>query len=143
MRARYGFDDTIFVQYWKWISGIVLRGDFGFSLEWRRPVDDLLWNRLGLTFVLSLLTLLFIWALALPIGIYSAVRKNTAGDYIATFIGVIGLAIPELPVRAGADVHRLPLLRDRHRRALLAGIRECAVELGQARRLRRPHWSSR
>lgn len=94
LRARYGLDDTLPVQYWKWISNIIFEGDFGFSLEWRRPVADLLWNRLGLTFVLALVTLLFIWALSLPIGIYTAVRKNTVGDYIATFFGVIGLALP-------------------------------------------------
>lgn len=94
MRARYGLDDPLHVQYWKWISNIVLYGDFGYSLEWRRPVSDLLWNRLGLTFVLALITLLFIWAISLPIGIYTAVHKNTVGDYFATFIGVLGLAIP-------------------------------------------------
>ena len=94
MRARYGLDDPIHLQYWKWISNIIFAGDFGYSLEWRRPVSDLLWNRLGLTFVLALITLLFIWAISLPIGIYTAVRKNTVGDYIATFIGVLGLAIP-------------------------------------------------
>lgn len=94
MRARYGLDDPIHVQYWKWISNIIFVGDFGYSLEWRRPVSDLLWNRLGLTFVLALITLLFIWAISLPIGIYTAVRKNTVGDYIATFLGVLGLAIP-------------------------------------------------
>ena len=120
LRARYGLDDSLWVQYWKWISNIVLRGDFGFSLEWRRPVADLLWNRLGLTFVLALATLIFIWALSIPIGIYSAVRKNTAGDYFASFVGVIGLADPELPVGAGADVHRVPLLR---RRASAASTR--------------------
>lgn len=94
LRARYGLDDPLPVQYWKWISNIVFAGDFGFSLQWRRPVADLLWNRLGLTFVLALVTLLFIWAISLPIGIYTAVRKNTMGDYFATFIGVLGLAIP-------------------------------------------------
>jgi peptide/nickel transport system permease protein len=94
MRARYGLDDPIWVQYWKWISAIIFAGDFGYSLEWRRPVADLLWNRLGLTFVLALVTLLFIWAISLPIGIYAAVRKNSVGDYLATFIGVLGLAIP-------------------------------------------------
>ncbi|MBY5541673.1 ABC transporter permease [Rhizobium leguminosarum] len=94
MRERYGLDDSIYVQYWKWISGILLRGDFGYSLEWRRPVSELLWNRLGLTFVLALVTLLFIWAISLPIGIYTAVRRNTVGDYLATFLGVLGLAIP-------------------------------------------------
>ena len=94
LRARYGLDDPVHVQYWKWISNIIFAGDFGYSLEWRRPVADLLWNRLGLTFVLALITLLFIWAISLPIGIYSAVRKNSIGDYLATFVGVLGLAIP-------------------------------------------------
>jgi len=94
LRARYGLDDPLYVQYWKWISNIVFAGDFGFSLEWRRPVADLLWNRLGLTFLLALVTLLFIWAISLPIGIYTAVRRHTFGDYFATFLGVIGLAIP-------------------------------------------------
>ncbi|MBO9591065.1 ABC transporter permease [Devosia sp.] len=94
IRSRYGLDDPFWVQYWKWISNIIFAGDFGYSLEWRRPVADLLWNRLGLTFVLALITLLFIWAISLPIGIYTAVRKNTIGDYLATFVGVLGLAIP-------------------------------------------------
>ncbi|HEY9347417.1 MAG TPA: ABC transporter permease [Inquilinus sp.] len=94
MRARYGLDDPVYVQYWKWISNIILHGDFGYSLEWRRPVADLLWNRLGLTFVLAFITLLFIWAVSFPIGVYTAVRRRTVGDYLATFVGVIGLAIP-------------------------------------------------
>lgn len=94
LRARYGLDAPLYVQYFKWIGNILLHGDFGYSLEWRRPVADLLWNRLGLTFLLALATLVFVWALALPIGIYTAVRRRTAGDYAATFLGVIGLAIP-------------------------------------------------
>ncbi len=94
MRARYGLDDPGYVQYWKWISNIVLHGDFGYSLEWRRPVADLLWNRVGLTFLLAFASLLFIWTVSFPIGVYTAVYRQTAGDYLATFAGVIGLAIP-------------------------------------------------
>src|SRR5690606_22431853 len=94
LRERYGLGEPIYVQYWKWISGIVLRGDFGHSFEWNRPVSTLIWDRLGLTFVLSLSTLLFIWAVAFPTGIYSAVRKYSVGDYVATFFGFVGLAIP-------------------------------------------------
>jgi peptide/nickel transport system permease protein len=94
LRARYGLDDPGYIQYWKWITNIVLHGDFGYSLEWRRPVADLLWNRVGLTFALALSSLLFIWMMAFPIGVYTAVYRRTAGDYIATFLGVIGLAIP-------------------------------------------------
>ncbi|MEV8467581.1 ABC transporter permease [Fluviibacterium sp. DFM31] len=94
LRERYGLGQPFFVQYWKWISGIVLHGDFGLSFEKNLPVGDLIWDRLGWTFAISLLTLLFIWAVALPIGIYSAVRKYSFGDYAATFFGFIGLAVP-------------------------------------------------
>lgn len=94
LRARYGLDDPAYIQYWKWISNIVLHGDFGYSLEWRRPVADLLWNRVGLTFALALASLLFIWLVSFPIGVYAAVHRQTTGDYVATFMGVIGLAVP-------------------------------------------------
>ena len=94
LRVRYGLDDPIYVQYWKWISGIITRGDFGDSFEWNRPVSDLIWERLGLTMVISLFTLAFVWVVSIPIGIYSAVKKYTLGDYLVTVIGFIGLAIP-------------------------------------------------
>ncbi len=94
LREKYGLDQPLVVQYYKWVSNILLHGDFGDSFELKRPVADLIWERLGLTFVFSFVTLIFIWAVALPIGIYSAVKKYSAGDYIATFVGFIGLAIP-------------------------------------------------
>lgn len=94
MREVYGFDDPVWVQYWKWISGILFRGDFGYSFEWSQPVSDLIWDRMGSTLAISVLSLLFVWAVALPIGIYSAVRRHSAGDYIFTFLGFIGLAVP-------------------------------------------------
>ena len=94
LRQRYGFDQPMVVQYWKWITNIVLHGDFGQSFEWNRPVSDLIWERLGLTLVVSFATLIFVWVLAFPIGIYSAVRQYSWGDYIATFFGFIGLAVP-------------------------------------------------
>ena len=94
MAERYGLNDPLYVQYWKWITGILLRGDFGQSFEYNRPVSTLLWDRLGLTFLLSFCTLIFVWAVSFPIGIYSAVRKYSVGDYVATLIGFIGLATP-------------------------------------------------
>ena len=94
MKSRYGLDQPKIVQYWKWISGIVLRGDFGESFEWNLPVTQMIWGRVGLTFALSFITLIFIWAIAFPVGIYSAVRKYSIGDYCFTFFGFIGLAIP-------------------------------------------------
>jgi peptide/nickel transport system permease protein len=94
MKARYGLDQPFIVQYWKWISGILFRGDFGESFEWNRPVTQMIWGRLGLTFTLSFITLIFIWLVAFPVGIYSAVKKYSPGDYAFTFLGFIGLAIP-------------------------------------------------
>lgn len=93
LRDAYGLGQPIYVQYFKWMSG-VLRGDFGFSLEWGMPVKDLIWGRLGLTVLLSLSSLLFVWTLAIPIGIYSATHQYSAMDYLATFLGFLGLAIP-------------------------------------------------
>jgi len=72
----------------------MLQGDFGVSFEWQQPVSGLIWERMGLTLVLSFATLIFTWGLALPIGIYSAVRKYSVGDYVITTLGFIGLATP-------------------------------------------------
>src|SRR5579875_3284085 len=93
MRTRFGLDQPWIVQYWYWISGI-LRGDFGYSFKWQQPVSALIGERIGLTIVLSLATLLFTWAIALPIGVYSAVRRYSIGDYVFTILGFLGLAVP-------------------------------------------------
>jgi peptide/nickel transport system permease protein len=93
-REIYGFGDPVLVQYWKWISGILFRGDFGHSFEWNRPVIDLIMERMGSTLMISVAALLFVWAVSLPIGIYSAVRRHSFGDHVFTFLGFIGLAVP-------------------------------------------------
>ena len=94
LRARFGLDQPMLVQYFKWITGIVLRGDFGLSFEWQQPVGDLIWERMALTLLLTLSTLLLTWGLALPIGVYSAVKKYSVGDYLFTFFSFLGLAVP-------------------------------------------------
>ncbi len=94
LRARFGLDQPMIVQYWKWISGILLRGDFGLSFEWQQPVSELIWERMALTLVLTFSTLLATWAIALPVGVFSAVRKYSIGDYFVTFLSFLGLAIP-------------------------------------------------
>jgi peptide/nickel transport system permease protein len=93
-REIYGLDDPAIVQYWRWISGIIFRWDFGYSFEWKRPVWDLIWERMGSTLSVSVLALLFVWAVSLPIGIYSAMRRHSVGDYAFTFVGFLGLAVP-------------------------------------------------
>ena len=93
LRHRYGLDQSLPVQYVRWISSVA-QGDFGFSFKWQQPVSSLIGERMGLTLILSFATLLFTWAIALPIGVYSAVRRYTLGDYIVTMAGFIGLAVP-------------------------------------------------
>ena len=79
LRHQYGLDRPAFVRYWMWASKFI-RGDFGYSLAWHKPVRELLWARFGMTALLSVLSLLFTWALAFPIGIYSAVYKYSFAD---------------------------------------------------------------
>lgn len=95
MNQRFGLDQPIYVQYFMWISNIITKGDFGQSFAWNSPVDQLLWSRMGLTVILSVSTLLFTWFIAFPIGIYSAVRQYSIGDYVASFFGFLGLAVPD------------------------------------------------
>src|SRR5882672_7623601 len=93
LRQEYGLDKPIWVQYMRWM-GMVMRGKFGMALEWGRPVSEVIGDRLWLTMAVSGAAILLTWVVALPIGIYSAVRQYSVGDYIATFIGFIGLAVP-------------------------------------------------
>lgn len=93
-REIYGFDDPFIVQYAKWMWGIISRWDFGYSFEWNRPVWSLIAERLAPTLSVSLLALVFVWVVSLPIGIYSAMRRHSVGDYFFTFLGFLGLAIP-------------------------------------------------
>lgn len=101
LRTVYGLDKPITEQYIRWISDIVLRGDFGDSFRWNLPVSTLIGERLLLTIALSLSTLLFIWIVAIPIGIISAVKQYSIWDYGFTFIGFIGLAIPNFLLALG------------------------------------------
>jgi peptide/nickel transport system permease protein len=94
LRQHYGLGDPFLIQYWKWISGIFARGDFGQSFEWKRPVTELIWGRLGNSILLEGLAVLVMWLIALPIGVYAAVRKYSLGDYLATVFGFLGLAVP-------------------------------------------------
>lgn len=94
LKNRYGLDQPIYVQYWKWISNIVLHLDFGQSFEYNKPVSSLFAERLPLTLALGACTLLLSWIIALPAGIYSAVRKYSILDYLITTLCLLGVAIP-------------------------------------------------
>jgi peptide/nickel transport system permease protein len=93
LRREYGLDRPLYIQYLRWMR-LVVQGRFGMSLEWGRPVSEVIGDRLWLTMVVSVAAIILTWVLALPIGIYSAVRQYSIGDYLATLIGFIGLAVP-------------------------------------------------
>lgn len=94
LRRQYGLDQPLLVRYFTWVSGFP-RGDFGYSLEWKRPVADLIFDRLMLTLLLSLISLLIMWIIAVPIGIYSATHQYSWGDNILSFLGFLGLSVPD------------------------------------------------
>lgn len=94
LRHQYGLDQPKYVRYLKWIAGFP-RGDFGYSFEWKRPVRELIAGRLGLTVLLSGLSLVIMWVIAVPVGIYSATHKYSAADHALTFLGFLGLSVPD------------------------------------------------
>ena len=93
LREKYGLDQPLWRQYLMWAGGL-LQGDLGYSFEYQLPVSELIGDRLLLTFVISVVTILFTYAVAFPIGIYTAVRQYSIGDYTLSFIGFLGLATP-------------------------------------------------
>jgi peptide/nickel transport system permease protein len=94
LERQYGLDQPIVVQYFDWLGGLLV-GDWGYSFEYNRPVAELIWERVGWSFVISILSLLFVWLVAFPLGIFSAMRQHSWGDYITAFFGFIGLSTPD------------------------------------------------
>ena len=94
LRTEYGLYEPVYVQYMKWANKMV-RGDFGMSFHHTRPIAEVVSDKILMTVILALATVLFTWAVAIPIGIYSAVRQRSMADYTFTFLGFIGLAVPD------------------------------------------------
>jgi peptide/nickel transport system permease protein len=93
LRAQYGFDKPPVLRYFYWVAGLV-QGDYGYSFEYQLPVNEVVGDRLWLTVLVSFVTIIFTWLIAFPIGIYSATHQYSWGDYGLTFMGLIGIAIP-------------------------------------------------
>lgn len=93
LRTRYGLDDPTYVRYFRWM-GKILQGDLGRSLEWNQPVTKLIADRLPWSLTISVVSLLLAYAIAIPIGLYSATNQYSLPDYFFTLIGFIGLAVP-------------------------------------------------
>jgi peptide/nickel transport system permease protein len=94
LERRYGLNQPMYVQYFRWISNIILHGDWGQSMEWHKPVKELIWERIGLTMVLSAASLAFSWLIAIPVGVYSATHQYSLPDYVFTTLSFIGRGLP-------------------------------------------------
>ena len=93
LRQEYGFDKPLWQRYLVWVTNFV-QGDFGYSFEYQKPVSEVVGDKLLLTMLVSFATILITWAIAFPIGIYSATHQYSWGDYGLTFVGLLGLATP-------------------------------------------------
>jgi peptide/nickel transport system permease protein len=93
LRQRYGLDQPEYIRFWKWGTSFI-RGDFGQSFAYNLEVKDMIWSRIGLTLLFSGLSLIFSWAIAIVVGVYSATHRNTIPDYIITVFQFIGLSVP-------------------------------------------------
>jgi len=93
-RERYGLEDPIYIQYAKWMRAIILHGDFGQSMQLSVPVEHLIKREIGYTVLVGLASILFVWVVAIPIGVFSATHQYSLLDYVFTFIGFLGLATP-------------------------------------------------
>ncbi len=93
LRQEYGLDEPFMVQYLGWIKDFIV-GDFGYSFEYDLPVSEVVGDRMMLTIIVSIVTILFTWIVAFPIGIYSATHQYSWGDYGMTFLGFLGVATP-------------------------------------------------
>jgi len=93
IKRRFSLDQPMYMQYLHWAWNFI-HGDFGHSFEWNKPVSELIGERLSLTVLISVATLIFTWVVSIPIGIYSAVRQYSWVDHFLTFVGFIGLATP-------------------------------------------------
>ncbi len=94
LKMEFGLDKPPLVRYFNWVSGIVTKGNWGYSMQWTKPVSEILKERVPMTITLSIFSLILSWVIAIPIGIYSATHQYSFFDYIATFLGFIGVATP-------------------------------------------------
>jgi len=94
LTKMYGFDQPSYIRYAKWMNGILTQGNFGWSFQWSKPVNDVLADKIGYTLIISISALILSWLIAIPIGIYSATHPYSLVDYIATILAFIWVATP-------------------------------------------------
>jgi peptide/nickel transport system permease protein len=94
LKREFGLDQPPVLRYFRWVKGIVTKGYWGRSMQWNKPVHEILNERVPMTIMLSVFSLVISWAIALPLGVISATKQYSVVDYIITFIGFVGIATP-------------------------------------------------
>lgn len=95
VRVQLGLDRPLYVQYARWVQGILTRGDFGYSFATSRPVVSMIWERLGWTVAVAGATFAFSWAVAVPLGVFTALRRNSATEFMVQAVTYLGHAVPD------------------------------------------------
>ena len=93
LRARYNLNDPMHIQYFKWMGGFLV-GNMGYSVMLGQSVNNLIWERLGFTLLITFSATILTWLVAFPVGVYSALRQYSLLDYAATFTAFVGMATP-------------------------------------------------
>lgn len=94
LMKQYGLDKPVHMRYFHWVGKIVTKFDFGYSYTWQKPVSEVIMGRMGYTFSLALFSAIFTWAVAIPVGVFVAVRQYSIADYFVTFMTFVGMAVP-------------------------------------------------
>ncbi len=94
LMKQYGLDKSVYQRYFIWIGKIITKFDFGYSYTFEKPVAQVIMERMGYTFAIALASAIFTWVVAIPIGIFAAVKQYSIADYIITFVTFVGLAVP-------------------------------------------------
>ena len=133
LREQYGLNLPLHLRYFKWITQVV-RGEFGFSYDWQRPVRDLIGERLALTFTIAILSAAFTYAVAIPIGIYSATHQYSNRRLCRLNHRLHRAGHPQFHAGADHALYRLDAIRPQPDASLLATVRRRALEPGEAGR---------
>ena len=142
LKQQFGLDQPVHVQYFLWLGSIV-RGDLGLSLEYQRPSSELIGERMLVTLLLALFAFVITWIVAIPAGIYAAMHKNTALDYIFAVLNYIGVATPNFMLALILMWVCLLQFRPHDHRAVLAPVYPGAVEPGPIHRSAQAYLAAR
>jgi len=98
LRAEYGLDKPMYLQYASWIYGIITKGHFGRSFAYEKPVNDVVWSYMGFTVLIAAVSMIFVYIVSVPAGIFAAVKKYKWQDNLICAVSFVGMSLPEFMI---------------------------------------------